>query len=352
VRQSQRLSPAGALLRLRYAAYGIEGITLAREMQERGLQHVHVHMANNGAAVALLAAAFDRRLSYSLSIHGSAEFFQVYLWRLQDKVEGATFVRCISHFCRSQVMAWTDPSAWVRFHIVHCAVDAAVFRKRVGGPDTTGPLRLLTVGRLDAIKGYPLLLEACRKLQDQGIEWELNMVGAGKLRPYLERSVRDLGLEAHVTLSGAVGQDDIHRHFERADVMVISSFMEGVPVVLMEAMAKEMAVVATRVGGIPELVDDGISGLLVAPGSVDALTAALAQMARNRASLASMGRAGRRKIVAEYTVDQLGHQMTELFQRYLGEPVTASEAEQDTIARPAGTGFPGLAETVGTAKHA
>ena len=219
---SQRLATPGIVSRLRHLAYVAEALRLDHEMRRRGLSHVHVHMANNGAAVAFLACCYDPILTYSLSIHGSAEFFQVNLWRLTMKAEGAMFVRCISHFCMSQVMAWTGTAAWKRFHMIHCGVDAAAFRPRPR--HKTGTLRILTVGRLDPIKGYSLLLEACRQLTGRGVNWHLNVVGDGPLRAALERQVAELGLADRVVLSGAVGQDDIQHHFERADVMVISSF--------------------------------------------------------------------------------------------------------------------------------
>lgn len=319
---SQRLATPGIGARLRHLAYVAEALRLDQEMRRRGLSHVHVHMANNGAAVAFLACRYDPNLTYSLSIHGSAEFFQVNLWRLTMKAEGAMFVRCISHFCMSQVMAWTGTAAWKRFHMVHCGVDAAAFRPKPR--HKSGTLRILTVGRLDPIKGYSLLLEACRQLTCRGVDWHLDMVGDGPLRPVLEMQVAQLGLADRVVLSGAVGQDDIQQHFDRADVMVISSFMEGVPVVLMEAMAKELAVVATRVGGIPELIEDGTSGLLVTPASVDSLTDALERLYHHPEHLYALGSPARKKILDEFSVDDLGVQMAQLFRCYLREELRQS----------------------------
>jgi len=311
---SQKLSTPGLEARFRHMAYAAEAVLLAREMNARQLRHIHVHMANNGAAVAWLACRFDSRITYSLSIHGSAEFFQVVIWRLKEKAEGAVFVRCISNFCMSQVMAWSDPKAWNRYSIVHCGVEPTLFAPRP--PLPTGPLRILTVGRWDPIKGYPLLLEACRVLSQRGIDWTLDMVGDGPLRSLLEDQVRTLQLTDRVTLSGPVGHDRIQEHFDRADVMVISSFMEGVPVVLMEAMAKQIAVVASRVGGIPELIDEGINGLLVTPGSIESLANALARLALDREELSVFGPAARQKIVNEFSADNLGRQMANLFRHY------------------------------------
>src|SRR5512134_558610 len=125
---------------MRHVAYAMEGIVLARHLASQGIRHVHVHMANNGASVALLACRYDPGLDYSLSIHGSAEFFKVNEVRLREKVEGARFVRCVSSFCRAQVMAWSSPDAWPRLHIVRCGIDPARFR--LTQRETAGPLRL------------------------------------------------------------------------------------------------------------------------------------------------------------------------------------------------------------------
>lgn len=314
---SQRLAPPGLRARLTHLAYACEAVRLARELRRRGLGHIHVHMANNGAAVAMLACAFDRTLRYSLSIHGSAEFFHVDSWRLSPKAENALFVRCISDFCRAQVMTWTSPAAWDRYHVVHCGIDPTSFAPRPAR--RSGPLRLLTVGRLHPIKGYHMLLEAVGTLVKEGVDLRLDMVGDGPMRAVLERRAGELGLAGHVCFSGAIAPEAIGEHYDRADAMVVSSFMEGVPVVLMEAMAKELGVVATRVGGIPELVEDGVSGLLVNPGSADALAGAIRALAADPGMCHRHGTEGRRRVTAAYAVENVGAGMVDLFRRYLGE---------------------------------
>jgi len=318
----QRLAPPGVGSRLRHGAYAIEGIWLARRLVEESITHVHCHMANNGAAVALLACRYDPRLTYSLSIHGSAEFFHVDSWTLAAKVESAAFVRSISNFCRAQIMAWTEPASWDRCHVVHCGIDPSQFapleRARVG------PLRLLTVGRLHPIKGYPLLLEACRELSNDGIEWSLDMVGDGPMMPALRALSERLGISDRVRFSGAVGQDRIVSYYHGADVIVVSSFMEGVPVVLMEGMATGMAGLTTAVGGIPELVENGVSAVVVPPGSSAALADGLRRLARERSRVPDMGAAGRAKVLSEFSIEQTASGMADLFSRYLTRPETSA----------------------------
>lgn len=329
---SQKLACPGLRSRLKHLAYLAEAMRLVRQMCRRGLRHIHVHMANNGAAVALLATKVNRSLSYSITIHGSAEFFHTDTWRLREKASGALFVRCISSFGRAQVMAWTPPEVWERTHVVHCGLDVRRYH-RTTHDDRPG-LRLLTVGRLHPIKGYPLLLEACAELTSRGIDWTLDMVGDGPLRADLERLAHELKIEGRIRFSGPVGQDKIAEHFELANVMVMSSFMEGIPVVLMEAMAMELPVVATAVGGVPELVEQGVSGELIPPASAPALVEALVRMARANGSLAPMRAAARRKVEREFDIRDSGREMFALLERYAGRE------------RPAPSTLPALAGAV------
>lgn len=314
--RGQRLSPPGWRERMKHVAYALEGIVLARHLASQGLRHVHVHMANNGASVALLACRYDPGLEYSLSIHGSAEFFNVKGVRLREKVEGARFVRCVSSFCRAQVMAWASPEIWPRLHIVRCGIDPTRFRlaKREAG----GPVRLAAIGRLDPIKGYPLLLEACARLGAGGADWRLELAGDGPMRGDLERLAKTLGIDGRVRFAGAVATDDIPAFLERADVLVISSFMEGLPIVLMEAMAAGLAVVATRVAGVTELVEEGVSGFLAQPGTVEELHGALSRVLAHRPRFEELGKAGRRRVERDFDIRRTAREMKDLFDRHLG----------------------------------
>ena len=318
LRTSQSLSPPGVRERFRHFVYAMEGVRLAEEMKSLELTHVHVHMANNGAMVALLACVFESSISYSLTIHGSAEFFDVHRLALKEKAENAVFVRCISDFCRAQVMTWTSNDSWSRFHVVHCGVDVEKFSPRPAADDDSS-LRLLAVGRFVPIKAYPLLLEACSGLDDQGVEWSLELVGSGPLREELETRAKRLGIEDRVRFPGPMGEEQITAVFDRSNVLVVSSFMEGVPVVLMEAMAKELAVVATRVGGVQELVEDGVSGWLVSPSSVEDLTTAFVRAYQSRKTLRDMGREGRRRVRASFDASANGREMRRLFDRYVAD---------------------------------
>lgn len=319
--RGQRMSPPGWRERLRHLAYAMEGIVLARRLAAEGLRHVHVHMANNGASVALLACRYDPELEYSLTIHGSAEFFNVKGVRLREKVEGARFVRCVSSFCRAQVMAWVPPEVWPRLHIVRCGIDPTQFR--LAKPEAGGPVRLAAIGRLDPVKGYPLLFEACARLGARGVDWRLEMVGDGPLRGELERLARALGIEPRIRFAGAVATDEIPALLERVHLVVISSFMEGLPIVLMEAMAAGLPVVSTRVAGVTELVEEGVSGFLAQPGTVEELQGALERALAGRDRFEELGRAGRRRVERDFDIRRTAREMQDLFVRYLNPPSPA-----------------------------
>jgi glycosyltransferase involved in cell wall biosynthesis len=310
----QRQAPGGLPSRGRHLAYVAEATRLTHELRRRGLRHVHVHMANNAAMIALLAAQLDPQLSWSLTIHGSAEFFHVDTWRLAQKAEAARFVRCISDLGRAQVMAWTAPETWARVHVVRCGVDLGQLRP--GPAPTEGPLRILSVGRLHPIKGHRVLLEACRRLSDRDVAWSLVVVGDGPERGALERLAGDPALGDRVRFLGALPHEQVTTHYAAADLLCVSSFMEGIPIVAMEALAMERPVVATRVGGIPELVRDGREGLLVSPGSSTALADALAELAADPSRRREMGLRGRERLTGAYLLEDSARAMRDLFARY------------------------------------
>ena len=268
-------------------AYFAQGVVLARALRARGLRHVHVHHANNAADIALYACTYDPGLSWSLSLHGPTEFADAEGHRLAAKLADASFVACISDYARSQAMALTPD--WEKLHVVRLGVDLDAFAPVQRAHD--GALRVLSIGRLAQQKGQAVLLEAIARTPG---EVELTLAGDGPLRGELERRAAELGLE--VNFAGAVGHDRVAELYAWADVFCLTSFAEGIPVVLMEAMACELPVVAPRIMGIPELVDD----VLVPPGRADLVAEALAALAADPERRAALGRAGREIVAARY----------------------------------------------------
>jgi glycosyltransferase involved in cell wall biosynthesis len=318
---SQRLSPAGLTARLRHAVYALEGLLLARHLRKRALRHVHVHMANNGAMVAVLATVANPDLAYSLTIHGSAEFFDMHRLRVRVKAERAQFVRFISEAGRAQVMAFTDPRAWARFHVVRCGVDTPPLTTRQRLP--AAEPALVAVGRLVPIKGHRLLLDAMRLAADSGLPLRLRLVGSGPERTALALQAQRLGLGDRVEFLGPLAPSAVQQVLAVSDALVLSSLMEGVPVVLMEAMAAGVPVLATRVGGVPELIDEGQTGLLVPPGSAEALAAGIRTLLADRPGAERRAAAARARIEADFNGSKCAESLLALFERYSVVPTPA-----------------------------
>lgn len=247
--------------------YFAEAGMVAARMRQQGLTHLHNHAPDSSGYVALLAAELAD-LTYSMTIHGFGILSEPGRWRLREKIERALYIICVSQHARSQAMLWSKRACWPRLHVVHCGIDheLQVIRQHQGRGR-----RLLFVGRFDHVKGLPLLLEALAILAGHDSLLHLDLVGDGPERADLETMVGELGLMERVTFHGYHSQAELRKDYAQADIFVMTSFAEGIPVVLMEAMAQGVPVVAPRITGIPELVEDGVSGLLYTPGAVDQL---------------------------------------------------------------------------------
>ena len=304
------------------AFYAVEALLLHRLLVRRGITHVHVHFANVAADVARLRTRFARdvrpgqRWTWSFTMHGPTELDDVTHWYLAQKADDADLVVCISDFARSQLMAITDEDRWSRFEVVRCGIDPERFAP-ADRSGHTGAIEIVCVGQLVHRKGQRVLLDALALLRDRGVDARVTLVGDGASRSELERAVDELDLRDRVKLTGAVGQDDIGTLYDAADVFCLPSFAEGVPVVLMEAMATGLPVVTTPIAGVPELVDWS-SGVLVAPGRADLLADALESLAADPARRAAMGRAGRAKIEAEFASRPNAERLRDLFSALQG----------------------------------
>ncbi|WP_127558657.1 glycosyltransferase family 4 protein [Nioella ostreopsis] len=290
-----RTAPKGIKGRLYNLIYFTEAVVLAHHLRKNGVQHLHNHIAKSSCTVAMLASELSG-IPYSFTLHGPDIFFAPDHWRLDEKIARARFVACISEFCRSQAMFFSDQAHWGKLKIVHCGVepDRYVTGERDGK-------KLLFVGRLAAVKGVPVLLEALAEARRTRPDLTLTLVGDGPDRAALETQASDLDLAGAVTFAGYRSQSDVAELLARHDALILPSFAEGVPVVLMEAMAAKMPVIATAVGGVSELVEDGTNGYLVAPGDGAALRAAILRVMEDCALRQRMGDAGRAKVEAHFT---------------------------------------------------
>ncbi|MFT3886597.1 MAG: glycosyltransferase [Arachnia sp.] len=286
-----------------------EAMRLLAEMRRLGIRHVHAHFANNGADIARAAIAYARSIDpdggwrWTFSMHGPTEFEAVDHYGLAGKVADADGVACISDFTRSQLMRLSDPGHWDKLQIVHMSVDTDHYVPPTEPRPADGPLRILDVGRLVPEKGAPVLLDAATRLAERGVDFELRLVGGGDLDAELRTIIAERGLTDRVTLVGPVGQDDILAEYHWANVFCLPSFQEGLPVVLMEAMATGMPVVTTPINGIPELVKDGRNGYLVPPGRADLLADTLAGLASDPELRHRLGVTAREDVIAGFALD-------------------------------------------------
>jgi colanic acid/amylovoran biosynthesis glycosyltransferase len=315
-----RLSPGGARAGLWQLFYFAEAILLWRLCRRSDIGHVHAHFASPGADVAHLYAHFARSAGtvgagWSFTAHGF-DIDNSDQDVLAAKVRDADFVVCVSNYGRGRLMALVDEDAWPKLAVIHCGVDLAAFSPPGREGPADGRLSVLSVGRLVAVKGQGVLIEAIATLARDGADVTLTLVGDGPRRPALEDLARRHGVADRVRFTGRVGQDDIRAHYSAADVFCLSSFAEGVPVVLMEAMASGIPVVATRINGIPELIEDGESGVLVAPGRADLLAAALRDMLGDGSRRAALAAAGRERVAADFEVDACAGDLRALMARY------------------------------------
>jgi glycosyltransferase involved in cell wall biosynthesis len=244
---------------------------------------------------------------------------------MAEKVARAKLVICISHFARSQVMLFSDPAHWHKLRIVHCGVTPARYTADPA-PAEQG-MKLLFVGRLDPVKGLRVLMEAFEAARARVSGITLSIIGDGEDRAWVEREAKRIG---GIEVLGYRSQDFVAERLGQSDVLVLPSFAEGVPVALMEAMVSARPVIATRVGGVQELVEDGVSGRIVAPGNVEALAEAITDLAANPDRRRTMGAAGRARVEAEFDIDQEAVWLKTLFEGGGGERLRPEAAVGST----------------------
>jgi glycosyltransferase involved in cell wall biosynthesis len=306
------LGPAGARNRLWQLFYFAEAMIFRRELRHRRVDHVHVHFVNVAAWVTLLACLYERdRWTWSFTMHGPLEFDDVDFYKIPEKVSQAAFVACISDFARSQLMRLCAREDWAKLHVVHCGVTDVASSPH--GSPSAGTLQVASVGRLAPQKGFDVLLDALAEVRRDGVDARLTLVGDGPLRERLQQRAARPDLDGSVSFTGALSGEAVGAVLRDCDVFCLPSFAEGVPVVLMEAMASGLPVVTTRIMGIPELVEDGVEGLLVAPGRADLVAGALRRLAADPAERRRMGAAGMDKVRREYLVIDQARLLREQF---------------------------------------
>jgi len=330
-RLAQRFATPGLKGRLWAQAYLVEAAYLARRLRAKRVEHLHNHIGEGSAAVAALAAELAG-IPFSLTIHGPNEFDRPTLLALGEKVKHSAFTATVSDFSRSQLFRWCDHEDWPKVQVVRCGVDES-FLDRDPLPIPEQP-RLVCVGRLSEQKGQLVLLDAARILRDEGLEFELVLVGDGPLRAALDARIDALDLRSLVTLAGWKGSAAVAEEIVRSRVMVLPSFAEGLPVVLMEALALGRPVIGTQVAGIPELVEPGVNGWLVPPASADALAGAMREAIEAPSDLLErMGAAGATLVAERHDARTNARQLAALFAPFPGDRAETSNPQLLVEAR-------------------
>jgi colanic acid/amylovoran biosynthesis glycosyltransferase len=295
--------------------YFVEATVVGDWMHTNELNHLHVHFASEAATVGLIASRIFP-IGFTLTVHGPDEFYDTQRYYLSEKIKRASFIACISHFARSQLMKLSPPEHWMKLRLAPLGVDSSLFKPERFQSDYRR-FEILCVGRLVPAKGQHVLLGAIDRLHQSGRRVHLRFVGAGPDRGSLEQEVKCRSLSGFVHFEGGVSQEHIRKFYSEADVFALASSAEGVPVVLMEAMAMEIPCVATHVCGIPELIRNEVDGLLVAPSDERGLADAITRLIDDSELRRSLGRAGRQRIREKHELSVSVKRISQLFEKYV-----------------------------------
>jgi len=263
-------------------------------------------------------------IGYSFTTHGPEEFDAPMGLRLGDKLADARFSVAISSFGRSQLCRWVGHEHWPRIHVVHCGIETD--RVPPPAPMPSGEaLRLIAIGRFSEQKGHLLLMPALAEAR-RSADIHLTLAGDGELRPQIEAQIAALGLGDSVTLTGWLDGAGVQAAIAASHALVLPSFAEGLPMVVMEAMAQGRPALATAIAGVPELVLPGQTGWLIPAGDAAALAAGMIELARTpRERLAVIGAAARERAMERHDITREARKLADLFRYYI--------PDQNTVAR-------------------
>src|SRR5215469_6571561 len=299
---------------LRHFIYVAEAAVLANWCRRDAIQLVHAHFGTNPAAIAMFAWQLSG-IPYSFTAHGPEEFEKAPLLSLDVKLQNSAFAVCVSSFGRSQFMRYSRTDQWPKAVVVHCGLDSGFLEGFTPPPSTP---RLVCVGRISAEKGQILLVAAARRLRDAGIVCEIVLAGDGPMRADVEDAIRRAGLQDAIRITGWVSGKQVKAEIEAARALVLPSFAENMPVVIMEAMALGRPVISTYVAGIPELIQPGKTGWLVPAGDDAALAEAMREALEIPPErLGTMGEAGRRHMIEHHDALKEAAKLKNLFEEYL-----------------------------------
>jgi glycosyltransferase involved in cell wall biosynthesis len=294
-----------------HLVYVAEACRILRWVRSAGAERLHAHFGTNSAEVAMLVHALGGP-PYSFTVHGPEEFMREL--GLTEKIRRASLVVAISSFCRSQLFMSASYEDWPKIRIIRCGLEKSFYANIVARPEAATAARLSCVGRLTEAKGQPLLIQAAALLASRNIDFELVLAGDGPLRPAIEALIGKLRLSDRVRITGWISGAQVREELLASRAMVLPSFAEGLPVVIMEAMALRRPVLTTYVAGIPELVTHGETGWMFPAGSVEDLAQAMEQCLRcPQQEIERMGEAAHRRVVGLHSIDEEARKLAALF---------------------------------------
>jgi len=314
------LKTAGFSLRrgVRHLAYFAQAVMVGCWMRRNHLHHVHTHFSSTVSL--FLSKVFP--ITFSMTVHGPDEFKNPVGFLLPEKIAASLFICTISNFGRSQLRKCSPTSEWSKFEVVPLGVDISVFIPRLFRPKPER-LEILCVGRLSPAKAQHVLIAAAEQLIKEGYKLRIRFAGDGPDRPMLEGQVRQRGLTAYAVFEGNLHQERIRDLYRETDVFALASFAEGVPVVLMEAMAMEIPCVATCVAGVPELIRDEVDGLLVPPADDNSLARAIARLQDDCDLRKRLGKSARLRVIDRYDLRKNLKLLADTFRIRLGGEIDA-----------------------------
>lgn len=303
-----RNSPRGIAIQL---AYLTEAARLLQWVRRHRVTHLHAHFGTNSTSVVMLCNSLGGP-PYSFMVHGPDDLDSPREISMGLKISRASFVATISNYARSQLYRWCPLHLWDKIHIVPCGIDARFAQENP--PPVPASNRFLWAGRITEVKGLPILLDACRILHAAGVGFEIVLAGEGPLKGVLQERIQGLGLREIVHFAGWLNDAGIKDALENSIALIIPSFAEGLPVILMEALARSRPAIATRIAAIPELLVDGECGWIVSPGNAEELATAMRKaLATSPEDLSMMGALGRSRVLERHDVDRSARILADLF---------------------------------------
>ena len=307
-RRMAKPSGRGLFVHLNYLA---QACTLLRWTRADGVKHVHAHFGTNPASVAMLLNAIGGP-TYSVTVHGPEEFDSPVALSLGEKVERSAFVAGISSFGRSQLCRWSAFDQWDKVKIVRCAVDASFLSE----PPAPLPAekKFLHLGRISPQKGQAVMVKAAARLKREGHKFTIDVIGEDELKGALAQLIVDNDVVDCVKLLGVLPNTEVKSRLDTCRVLVMPSFAEGLPVIIMESLARHRPVISTTIAGIPELVIDGENGWLVPAGDEESLANAMrAALLASDTQLMKMGAAGAARVKLNHDADTEAAKLSAMF---------------------------------------